>query len=81
MTPDDIHNEAFYHLESILNKHERQLDQFPNMPIPTALFNNDKQDNNLVRKEQQYNIEELTQLTEDGSMRISELYIKKSLQL
>jgi hypothetical protein len=68
---DDICNKALHHLEIILNKHGRQLDQFPNMPIPTALLNDDQQDNYLIRKEKQYNIEELAQLTEDGSLRLN----------
>ena len=42
------------------------------MPIPTALPNNDKQDNYLIREEQQYNIEELATLTEDDSSRLNE---------
>ena len=69
---DDIRNKALHHLESILNKHRKQLDQFPNMPIPTALSYNDKQDNYLIREEQQYNVEDLIQLTEDGSSRLNE---------
>ncbi|CAB4416164.1 unnamed protein product [Rhizophagus irregularis] len=69
---DDIRNKALHHLEFILNKHGRRLDQFPNMPIPTALPNNDRQYNYLIKEEQQYNIEELAQLTEDGSSHLNE---------
>ena len=41
------------------------------MPILTTLPNNHKQDNYLIREEQQYNIEELIQLTEDSSLRLN----------
>jgi hypothetical protein len=49
---DNISNKALHHLESILNKHGRRLDQFPNMPIPTTLPDHDGQDNYLIREEQ-----------------------------
>ena len=41
------------------------------MPIPTAFPNNHKQSNYLIREEQQYNIEELIQLTEDSFLRLN----------
>ncbi len=69
---DDICNKALHHLESILNKHGRRLDQFPNMPIPIALPNHDGQDNYLIREEQQYNIEELAQLIKDAYLHLNE---------
>ena len=71
LTNTEVQNRALHHLQSILNKHGRQLREFPNMPIPTALPNNHKQSNYLIREEQQYNIEELTQLTEDGSLHLN----------
>ena len=50
----------------ILSKHERFLSEFPNMPIPTIFSNNEQNTNCLIREEQQYDIEELTRLTENG---------------
>ena len=63
---DDIYNKALYHLQSILSKHEKFLNEFPNMPIPTIPLNNKQNINRLIREEQQYNIVELTKLIEDG---------------
>ena len=63
---DDIRNEALCHLQSILSKYGRFLSEFPNMPIPTISPNNEQNTNRLIREEQQYDIEELTRLTEDG---------------
>ena len=72
LTNTDIHDKALQHLQIILNKHGRRLDQFPDMPIPTALpNNNNKQDNQLIREKQQYNIEELAELTENGFSRLN----------
>ena len=42
------------------------------MPIPIALPDHDGQDNYLIRKEQQYNFEELAQLTKDAYLRLNE---------
>ena len=63
---DDIRNEALCHLQSILSKYERFLNEFPNMPIPTISPNNEQNTNCLIREEWQYDIEELTRLTENG---------------
>jgi PIF1-like helicase len=63
---DDIRNKALYHLQSILSKHGRFLNEFPNMPIPTIPLNSEQNINRLIREEQQYNIEELTKFTEDN---------------
>ena len=41
------------------------------MPIPTIPLNNKQNINRLIREEQQYNIEELTKLTEDGISRLN----------
>jgi len=68
---DDIRNKALYHLQSILSKHERFLNEFPNMPIPTIPLNNEQNINCLIREEQQYNIEELTKFTEDNISRLN----------
>jgi hypothetical protein len=67
LTDTDIHNRALYHLQSILSKHGRSLNEFPNMPIPTAFFNNNEQNTNrYIREEQQYNIDELSKFIEEG---------------
>ena len=63
---DDIRNEALCHLQSILSKYGRFLNEFPNMPIPTISPNNEQNTNRLIREERQYDIEELTRLTENG---------------
>src|SRR5436190_1424376 len=63
---DDIRNEALCHLQSILSKYGRFLNEFPNMPIPTIFPNNEQNTNRLIREERQYDIEELTRLTENG---------------
>ncbi|CAG8741220.1 15101_t:CDS:2 [Cetraspora pellucida] len=59
----DIQNRALLHLQSILNKHERCLEEFLYMSIPIA-DTNTEQDNYLIREEQQYNIEELAEIIE-----------------
>ncbi|CAG8745237.1 12057_t:CDS:2, partial [Cetraspora pellucida] len=59
----NIQNRALLHLQSILNKHGRCLEEFPYMPIPIANTNTE-QDNYLIREEQQYNIEELAEIIE-----------------
>ena len=64
-TDAEVCNKALHHLQSILSQHGRHLSEFPNMPIPTTSFNDD-QSNHLIREEQQYDIEELTRLTEEG---------------
>jgi hypothetical protein len=46
---DNIHNRALHHLQIILNKSECHLSEFPNMPIPSAFFNNER--NHLIREE------------------------------
>src|SRR2546423_2770538 len=63
---DDIRNEALCHLQSILSKYGRFLNEFPNMPIPTIFPNNEQNTNRLIREERQYDIEELTSLTENS---------------
>jgi len=68
---DDIRNKALYHLQSILSKYGRNLIEFPNMPIPTISSNNEQNTNRLIREEQQYNIEELEKLAEDGFSRLN----------
>ena len=70
-TDVDVRNKTLHHLQSILSQHGRLLSDFPNMPIPTAPFY-DEQSNRLIREEQQYDIEELTKLTEDGIFRMNE---------
>jgi hypothetical protein len=64
-TNANICDQALNHLESILNRHGKSLKEFPNMPIPNALPNYE-QDNHLIQEEQSYNIEELTQILENG---------------
>jgi hypothetical protein len=72
LTDSDIHNRALYDLQSILSRHGRFLNEFPNMPIPTAIFDNEQQSTNrLIREEQQYDFEELAKLTEDGFSRLN----------
>ena len=52
LTDSDIHNRAFYDLQSILSKHGRFLNEFKNMPIPTVIFDNEQQSTNrLIREE------------------------------
>ena len=63
---DNIHNKALYYLQSILSKYRWNLNEFPNISIPTISPNNEQNTNHLIREEQQYNIEELEKLTEDG---------------
>ena len=62
---DDIRNEALCHLQSILSKYGRFLSEFPNISIPTISPNNEQNTNRLIRKERQYDIKELTRLTEN----------------
>ena len=38
---DNICNKALYHLQSILSKYGRFLNEFPNMPILTIPLNNE----------------------------------------
>ena len=71
LTDTDIHNRVLYHLQSILSKYERNLSEFPNMPILTISPNNEQSTNRLIREEQQYDIEELAKLTEDGFSRLN----------
>lgn len=52
LTNIDIHNRALCHLQSILNRHERFLNEFPNMPIPIVFPDNEPNINRLIRKEQ-----------------------------
>ena len=66
LTDIDIHNRALYNLQVILSKHERFLNEFSNMPIPTIFSDNKQKINHLIREEQQYDIEELSKLTEAG---------------
>src|SRR3989440_11323584 len=63
---NDIRNEALCQLQSILSNYGRFLSEFSNMPIPTISPNNEQNTNHLIREEQQYDIEELARLTEDG---------------
>ena len=63
LTNTEIYNRALIHLESILNKQKKCLKDFPDMPIPTALSNNEVS-NHLINEEQQYNFEELAQVVE-----------------
>ncbi|CAG8795853.1 33855_t:CDS:2, partial [Gigaspora margarita] len=63
LTDADIHNRVLHHLQTILNRYKKHLDEFPNMLLPTAFLNN-KQSNHLISEEQQYNVEELTELIE-----------------
>ncbi|CAG8454576.1 18911_t:CDS:2 [Gigaspora rosea] len=65
LTNTDIHNRALLYLQSILGKHRRHLEEFPHMPVSIA-FSNNKYDNQLIRKEQQYNIEELIAIIENN---------------
>ncbi len=60
----NIYNQALNDLKSILNKYGKCLKIFSNMPIPTVLSNY-RQDNNLIKEEQNYDIEELTQIFEN----------------
>ena len=39
LTDANIHNRALHYLQSILSRYGRFLNEFPNMSIPTALFN------------------------------------------
>jgi len=71
LTDTDIHNRALCHLQSILSRRGRFLNEFPNMPIPTVLPDNEQSTNRLIREEQQYNIEELEKLAEDGFSRLN----------
>src|SRR5688572_16627755 len=66
----NIHNQALNDLESLLNRYGKCLKNFSNMPIPTVLSNY-KQDNNLIREEQNYDIEEMTQIFENGFSRLN----------
>ena len=68
---DDIRNRALCHLQSILSKYGKSLNDFPNMPIPIISPNNEQNTNRLIREEQQYNIEELTKSTEDNISRLN----------
>ena len=68
---DNIRNEVLCNLQSILSKYGRFLSEFPNMPIPTISPNNEQSTNRLIREEQQYDIEELARLTEDGIFRLN----------
>ncbi|CAG8828090.1 7295_t:CDS:1, partial [Gigaspora rosea] len=70
LTDADIHNRALHHLQTILNRHGKRLDKFPNMPLSTAFFNNE-QNNHLINKKQQYDIEELTKLIENDLPRLN----------
>jgi len=63
LTNTEIHNRALIHLESILNKQKKCLENFPDMPISIALSNNETS-NYLINEEQQYNFEELAQVVE-----------------
>ncbi|CAG8756095.1 2134_t:CDS:2, partial [Racocetra persica] len=65
LTDTDINNRELHHLQTILNRYERHLDEFLNMPLSTAFLNNE-QINHLISKEQQYNVEELTNLIENN---------------
>ena len=71
LTNTDIHNRALCHLQSILSKHEKSLNEFPNMPIPIILPNNEQSTNRLIREEQQYDLEELERFTEDSFSRLN----------
>nr|CAG8536686.1 12222_t:CDS:2 [Entrophospora candida] len=61
----DTRNQALTHLQSILSRLGKCLKDFPDMPIPEVLSDCD-QDNYLICEEQSYNIEELTQMVENG---------------
>ncbi|CAG8585271.1 1839_t:CDS:1, partial [Cetraspora pellucida] len=59
----DIQNRTLLHLQSILSKYERHFEKFSYMPIPIS-DTNTKQNNYLIREEQQYNIEKLAEIIE-----------------
>ncbi|CAB5210931.1 unnamed protein product [Rhizophagus irregularis] len=69
LTDDDIHNRALHHLQVILSKNGRLLTEFPNMPIPPAIFNDES--NRLIREEQEYDIEELLKLAKDDFLSLN----------
>ena len=71
LTNTDIYNRALCHLQSILIKHGKSLNEFPNMPIPTIVPNDEQSANRLIREEQQYDLEKLAKLTEDGFSRLN----------
>ncbi len=74
LTDADIYNRALYHLQIILSKNGCLLNDFSNMPIPAAIFDNES--NRLIRDEQQYDIEELASFTENG---ISNLNVEQRI--
>ncbi|CAG8786107.1 20906_t:CDS:2 [Cetraspora pellucida] len=57
----NIQNRALLHLQSILSKYKRCLEEFLYMPIPIA-DTNTEQNNHLIREKQQYNIKELVKI-------------------
>ncbi|CAG8781576.1 17722_t:CDS:1, partial [Racocetra persica] len=65
LTDTNISNQALLYLQSILNKHEKSLSDFSNMPLPTISPTSNIL-NHLIAKELNYNIEELTQIIEHG---------------
>ncbi|CAG8495264.1 12493_t:CDS:2 [Cetraspora pellucida] len=60
LTNTNLSNEALLYLLSILNKHSKCLEDFPNMPLPTNTFST----NLLITEELNYNIHDLTTIVE-----------------
>ncbi|CAG8773661.1 602_t:CDS:2, partial [Cetraspora pellucida] len=68
LTDTDINNKALIHLQSILSRHEKSLTEFPNMPI----LDISADICSLIDEEKNYNIDELTQILENGIPQLNE---------
>ncbi|CAG8742999.1 19_t:CDS:2 [Cetraspora pellucida] len=69
-TITNIQNQALLHLQSILLRHEKHLNDFPNMPI-SNLPSDYSYTNRLICEEQSYDINELNRIVQTGVFQLN----------